>query len=176
MEAFLHPLKLEWRSGVRQALHPGRSAEIYLQGQSIGWLGELHPALTQAWDLPKSPIVFELDLAAVSTRPLASFAEVSKFQAVERDLALVLSQEVTHTRLMQEVWKSPTAGLLKDATVFDLYRPKEASAQMGLSERSWAVRLSLSKSTGTLTEPEIEECVASVVAHLTKTLSARLRA
>ena len=176
LEAFLHPLKLEWRSGVRQALHPGRSAEIYLQGQSIGWLGELHPALTQAWDLPKSPIVFELDLAAVSTRPLASFAEVSKFQAVERDLALVLSQEVTHTRLMQEVWKSPTAGLLKDATLFDLYRPKEASAQMGLSERSWAVRLSLSKSTGTLTEPEIEECVASVVAHLTKTLSARLRA
>jgi phenylalanyl-tRNA synthetase beta chain len=176
LESFLHPLELEWRVSEREALHPGRSAEIFAKGHSIGWLGELHPALTQAWDLPKSPIVFELDLHAVSTREVPSFTEVSKFQGVERDLALVLSQEVTHARLMQEVWSSPSGGFLKDATLFDLYRPKEGSGQMGLNERSWAVRLSLSKEGATLTEPEIEACVASVLAHLTASLGARLRA
>lgn len=176
LESFLFPLDIEWRVATREALHPGRSAEIFLDGHSIGWLGELHPALTQTWDLPKSPIVFELDLQAISSRRVPSFTEVSKFQAVERDLALVLSQEVTHAQLMQEVWRSPSGGLLRDATLFDLYRPKEGSAQMSLTERSWAIRLSLSKDEGTLTEPEIEASVASMLAHLSASLGARLRA
>ena len=120
--------------------------------------------------------MYELDLQAVSSREVPRFTEVSKFQGVERDLALVLSQEVTHARLMQEVWRSPSGGLLKDATLFDLYRPKEGSGQMDLNERSWAVRLSLSKEGATLTEPEIEASVASVLAHLTASLGARLRA
>ncbi len=176
LEVFLHPMKLHWRAGVQEALHPGRSAEILHGEEVIGWLGELHPALTQAWELPKSPIVFELDWQAVCTRQVPSFAEVSKFQAVERDLALVLTQDVTHARLMQEVWKSPSGGLLKDATLFDLYRPKEGSLAISMSERSWAVRLSLSKEGATLTEPEIEACVAQILAHLSASLGARLRA
>jgi phenylalanyl-tRNA synthetase beta chain len=176
LESLLHSLPLEWRVSARECLHPGRSADLYSNGHYLGWLGELHPALTQAWDLPKSPLVFELDWTSISTHEVPVFKEVSKFQSVERDVALVLSQDVSHARLMQEIWRAPSSGVLKDATLFDLYRPKEGSAQMSLTERSFAVRLTLAKDGATLTEPEIEACVASILGHLSGSLGARLRA
>ncbi len=75
-----------FRRASHPALHPGRSAEVVLDGKVIGWLGELHPQFTQSYELGTSPVVFELDVAALlSVQPVKASA-VSKQQAVRRDL------------------------------------------------------------------------------------------
>ena len=70
------------------ALHPGRAARVTLEGEPIGWLGELHPRWQQKYELPLAPVVFELDLEALRDTGLPRFAEVSKFPPVIRDLAM----------------------------------------------------------------------------------------
>jgi phenylalanyl-tRNA synthetase beta chain len=69
-------------------------------------------------------VLFELDLDAVLQRRVAEFKSVAKFQPVQRDIAVVVGDQVTHAALMQTVWDAPTGGLLRDAQLFDVYRPK----------------------------------------------------
>ena len=91
----------------------------------IGFVGELHPKWRQAYELAQAPVLFELDLDAVLMRSGARASQpVSKFQAVERDIAVVVADKVTHAALMAAVWAAPTNGVLRDAVLFDVYRPK----------------------------------------------------
>ena len=154
------------------ALHPGRCASVKLNGQVIGHVGELHPRWRQSWDLQQAPILFELDLEAVLQREVPVAQGVARFQAVERDIAVVVAEKVTHADLMAAVHEAPTAGLLRNAVLFDVFRPQ---ASVGV-EKSLAVRLSLYSDEATLTDTQIESTVKAVLDHLSKKLSARLRA
>jgi phenylalanyl-tRNA synthetase beta chain len=95
---------------------------------------------------------------------------------VERDIAVIVKDGVTHAQLMTAVHAAPTQGLLRDAVLFDVYRPKAASAAMAMDEKSLAVRLTLNSDEATLNEAQIEGVVQAVVAELTKQVAARLRA
>jgi len=161
------------------ALHPGRSAQVLLNGQAVGFIGELHPRWRQTWDLPQAPVVFELDLDAVLHRPVAVAQAVPKHQAVERDLAVIVAESVTHAQLMAAVWSAPSQGLLRDALLFDIYRPPAGKATTGglaEGEKSLAVRLTLNSDEATLTEAQIEAVMSAQLAHLGAQLNARLRA
>lgn len=85
------PLRFEKTS--HPALHPGRSATIWLGQENIGLIGELHPAWVQKYELGTAPVVFEIELTALMQRALPSYRTVSRFPAVERDLALLLPHE-----------------------------------------------------------------------------------
>ena len=81
---------------------------------------------------------------------------------------------------MDAVWAAPTAGLLRDASLFDIYRPKsgkdaDSTTQLGL-EKSMAVRLTLNNENATLTEEQIDSAVQAIVNSLVGTLDARQRA
>ena len=123
-------------------------------------------------------MLFELELNAVLDRSVPSLKPVSRFQSVQRDIAVVVADAVTHAALMQAIWQAPTAGLLKDAQLFDVYRPKQVSSegQQAVSDRSLAVRLTLHSEEGTLTEEAIDNCVKVVLAQLMSNLDARQRA
>ena len=107
------------------------------------------------------------------------FKAVAKHQAVERDLAVMVTESVTHAALMAAVWAAPTAGLLRDATLFDVYRPKPAKDPDGAlvpsHEKSMAVRLTLNSDDATLTEEQIDTAVQAVLSSLVG-LGARQRA
>ena len=152
-------------------MHPGRCAQVKLNGLVIGHVGELHPRWRQTWDLQQAPILFELDLDAVLRREVPMAQGVARFQAVERDIAVVVAEKVTHAELMNVIHEAPTAGLLKNAVLFDVFRPQ---ATQGL-EKSLAVRLTLNNEESTLTDVQIESTVKAVLDHLTLKLSARLR-
>jgi phenylalanyl-tRNA synthetase beta chain len=125
------------------------------------------------------PIVFELALDAVLARPVPVFKPVAKFQSVQRDIAVVVADNVTHAALMAAVWAAPTAGLLRDAQLFDVYRPKVAKdvqAVEGSTDRSLAVRLTLNSEETTLSEEQIEAVVKAVVGQLVSAVGARQRA
>lgn len=179
VEALLAPLKAEFSPGEHPAMHPGRCAQVVLSGQVIGHVGELHPKWRQAYELASAPMVFELALDAVLMRSVPVFKPVAKFQAVQRDIAVVVADSVTHAALMAAVWAAPTAGLLRDAQLFDVYRPKvikDAEPAEGATDRSLAVRLTLNSEEATLSEEQIEAVVKAVVGQLVSAVGGRQRA
>lgn len=171
VEALLAPAKPVFEPAEHPAMHPGRCAQVKLKGQLIGHVGELHPRWRQTWDLQQAPIMFELDLDAVLQRDVPVAQGVARFQAVERDIAVVVAEKVTHAELMSAIHAAPTEGLLKNAVLFDVFRPQ---ATQGI-EKSLAVRLTLYSEEATLTDVQIEATVKAVIDHLANQLSARLR-
>jgi phenylalanyl-tRNA synthetase beta chain len=174
LEALLLPLAARFVPAPHPALHPGRSAAIELGGKRIGFIGELHPRWRQAYELPASAIVFELDAEALMVRPLPAFAPLPKQQSAWRDIALVVRRDVSHQALMATV-DGVAEGVVRNATLFDIYEPKVAAAGFEEGERSLAIRLELRDDSRTLTDEQIERVVAGVVAALERTLGARLR-
>ena len=174
VEALVHPAPVHFVPAPHPALHPGRSAAIELGGARIGFVGELHPRWRQAYELPAAAIVFEIDAAALMTHPLPTFAPLPKQQSAWRDIAIVARRDVTHQALMTAL-DSGAAGLVRNATLFDIYEPKGAGAGFDEGERSLAIRLELRDDNTTLTDEQIERVVAGVVAALERGVGARLR-
>lgn len=175
LEAVLSPRTARFVAAAHPAMHPGRCAAIELDGKVIGHVGELHPRWRLAYELPLAPIVFELDADPVMDLPLPSYKPLPRQQAVARDIAVVVSEQVSHERLMQVVLAAPTGGLLRSARLFDIYKPKQPTAEIGEHERSLAVRLELLDEEATLTDERIEAAKQAVVQALAQETGARLR-
>jgi phenylalanyl-tRNA synthetase beta chain len=141
-------------------------------------VGELHPKWRQSYEVLTAPVLFELDLESVLARRVPVFKPVPKIQAVQRDVAVVVADGVTHAALMAAIWATPTEGLLRDAQLFDVYRPKfakDVQVGVGAADRSLAVRLTINGDEASLTEEQIESAVKAVVDQLSQTLGARQR-
>jgi phenylalanyl-tRNA synthetase beta chain len=178
IEELLAPLNATFEPAEHPAMHPGRCAKVILNDKVIGYVGELHPKWRQGYELIAAPILFELDLDAVLQRRVPVFEPVAKFQSVQRDIAVIVSDAVTHASLMKAIWAAPTAGLLRDANLFDVYRlkvAKDAQTDQRVQDRSLAVRLTLNSNEATLTEEQIETAVKAVVKQLSESVQARQR-
>ena len=181
VQALLAPLSATFRPAEHPAMHPGRCASVWLGERCIGHVGELHPKWRQGYDLALAPVMFELELDAVLQRPVPLFAPVSRHQAVERDLAIVVKESVSHDAVMDTI-RGCGLSWLRDAVLFDVYRPKKladataAPAALAADEKSLAVRLVFNRDDATLTDEEIEACVQTALKALEQRVSARLRA
>ena len=181
VEALLAPLQPQFEAAVHPAMHPGRCARVLLDGQSIGFVGELHPQWRQSWELAQVPVLFELDLHAVQGRAVPRFKPVSKHQSVERDLAVVVAEQVTHADIMASIRAALPGTLLRNAVLFDVYRPKpakhegaaEGANSLAAGEKSLAVRLTLGGDAN-LTDAEIDAAMQAVLARLVEQVGARL--
>jgi len=178
LEALFAPRQLRFVAAGHPALHPGRSARVELDGQPIGVIGELHPKWRQAYELPQgagAPVLFELELDAVLARSLPVGQGVPRQQAVLRDIAVIVSDTVTHESLMQTIGTAGDA-LVRSARLFDIFKPAQPSGELKEGERSMAIRLELLDEEATLTDERIEQAVATVLSALGEKLGARLRA
>ena len=90
LESLLAPAAVRFVAAPHAALHPGRSAAIELDGQRIGIVGELHPRWRQAYEIPGSPILFEVEAEALQRHPLPTFEPLPKQQSTWRDIAVVV--------------------------------------------------------------------------------------
>ncbi|MFV0284471.1 MAG: phenylalanine--tRNA ligase subunit beta [Castellaniella sp.] len=165
---------LRCEAAAHPALHPGRSARLLLDGQAIGWLGEVHPRWAQALDLPHAPVVFELDAEAVSERIFPHPQEQSRQPVVVRDLAIWVDADVPWQSLLdtlqQRIAADDALSVVKDIKLFDIWREAEAARQ-----RSLALRLWFQGRDTTLEDRQVEQCVQSLLDALTETHGARLR-
>lgn len=176
VEALLAPRRPVFEPAEHPALHPGRCARVVLDGQSIGVVGELHPRWRQAEGWTQAPVLFELDLDAVLAHPVPAAQAVGRHQPVQRDLAVVVREAVTHGQLMAAIG-SVEQPWLREAVLFDVYRPKAGTAGgLAEGEKSLAVRLTLERHDANLTDDEIDGVVQAVLAALQQRLGARLRA
>ena len=178
VQALLAPLQASFKPAEHSAMHPGRCASVWLGERCIGHVGELHPKWRQGYDLTQAPVMFELALDAVLQREVPVFQSVSRHQPVERDIAIVVKEAVTHAAVMDAI-RDAGGELLRDAVLFDVYRPKKTSEGQGgglaSDEKSLAVRLTLSREDATLTEQEIEAAVKGALVSLEQRVGARLR-
>ncbi len=184
VEALLAPRVPVFEAASHPAMHPGRSARVLLDGKAIGFVGELHPRWRQAYELPQAPVMFELSLDAVQARGIPVARAIGRMQPVERDIAVIVAETVTHSALIDAIRSAPTDGLLRDVLLFDVYRPQPvkagqdapAASWLAAGEKSLAVRLTLASDDATLTEQQIETTVKAVIEALAGRLGARQRA
>jgi phenylalanyl-tRNA synthetase beta chain len=177
LEALFAPRALAFVAAEHPALHPGRSARVQLGGRDIGVIGELHPRWRQAYEISGgAPVVFELELDAMLGRDLPQGQALPRQQSVQRDIALVVGEQVTHDALMTAIQQAGGT-LLRSARLFDVFKPAAgSSADLQAHERSLAVRLELLDDEQPLTDERTDACVAAVIAAATAQLGARLRA
>lgn len=154
----------------RAWLHPGQSAEIIVQGKSIGYLGRLHPSLEDSLDLGITWVA-ELDQAAVLQPYVYNFTELSRFPSVRRDIALLISDKIELSRIEQTI-KQAAGTFLVASWLFDVYTGQGVEA----GHRSLAFALHFQHSSRTLEEAEIKQAMDSVIASLETTYNAKLRA
>jgi phenylalanyl-tRNA synthetase beta chain len=170
VEALLAPRRAEFVKATHPALHPGRCAEVKLNGKVVGVLGELHPRWVQAYDLPSAPVLFELDLDVVLSVERMRAQPVSKFQAVRRDLALVVDEAVTVAD-MQASFAKAAQPIVTEVALFDLYRGKGVEE----GKKSLAFRIQLQDMAKTLTDEEVEAAVKALLERVTQDHGAVLR-
>jgi len=181
VEALLAPRVASFEATEHPALHPGRAARVLLDGRPVGVIGELHPRWRQQWEFAQAPVLFELELDAVTARRVPLARAVPKHQAVERDIAVVVAEAVTHDALMRTIRAAADPALLRDAVLFDIYRPsvdREAPVGPGglaRGEKSMAVRLRFNSDAATLTDEQVEAAVAAILEQLSARLGAHLR-
>ncbi|MDP1979838.1 phenylalanine--tRNA ligase subunit beta [Undibacterium sp.] len=175
LEALFAPGSLRFVKNEHVALHPGRSANIEFDGKVIGFIGELHPRLQQKYDLPLAPVVFEVDVIALQQVQVPSYQEISKFQAVTRDLALVVKQTVVVQNLLdvfkRETQQNEVCKIVQGFVLFDEYRGKGLEAD----EKSLAFRFSLQDTQSTLQDDKVEAAMQALVQAASQQFAAKLR-
>jgi phenylalanyl-tRNA synthetase beta chain len=153
MDSIRVPFTVE--PGERPFLHPGRSASVIVSDdeQKLGWIGELHPLVARAWDLPGGA-AFEVDLGALAEIPSSAYGyrPVSAFPAVVQDIAVVLDDDMPAADVLGAVERS-AGELLERLRIFDVYRGE----QVGEGKKSLAIRLEFRAPDRTLTDDEIAE-------------------
>ncbi|MCP2369288.1 phenylalanyl-tRNA synthetase beta chain [Agromyces flavus] len=114
---------VEFAQGTHQALHPGRTAEVRVAGQVVGYAGELHPRLTAEADLPRVVAVAEVDLDAILalTDPSVEARPIGTLPAATQDLSLVVGADVPAARVAEAV-REGAGELLEDLRLVDDYR------------------------------------------------------
>ncbi len=176
LEALFAPKVLHFEKVAHPALHPGRSACVILDGKEIGVIGELHPRWQQKYELPLAPVLFEVDAAALQMRDVPAYREISRFQPVSRDLALVVKQAVTVQNLLDtflsEKAGNPLCQILQAVVLFDEYRGKGLEND----EKSLAFRFTLQDTHKTLQDEAVDAAMAAFVAVAGVRYGAKLRA
>ncbi|QVR67404.1 phenylalanine--tRNA ligase subunit beta [Acinetobacter sp. BHS4] len=163
-------VKVEYVRSERAWLHPGQSAEILVDGQSIGYLGRLHPSLENELDL-STTWVAELDQAAVLQSYVSNFTELSRFPSIRRDIALLISDNINVRDIQQLIEK--TGGELLDSTwLFDVYTGQGVEE----GKRSLAFALLWQHPSRTLEDAEIKSGMDNIIQVLENTYQATLRA
>ena len=152
------------------ALHPGQTARIERDGQPVGLIGMLHPAIAAELDLTGDTFLFELDQAALGAGQIPRFSPVSRFPAIRRDLAVVVDQEVPFAAIEAAI-RVEAGDLLRDLVPFDVF----VGGNIDSGRKSVALGLILQASSQTLTDEAVEETVGRAIARLGSEFGAKLR-
>ena len=170
VEALAAPLKVTTEAAPHPALHPGRSARISIDGKPAGWMGELHPRLAREFDLPRPPVVFELDQDALLSCPIPAAHPISNLPMVRRDMAVVIDDALPAQAILDalEAVKPPH---VEHIALFDVYR----GPRVERGKKSVAILVLMQDTARTLTDAEIDATVAGLRRELENRFKATLR-
>lgn len=157
-------------SSQHAALHPGQSARIKKDQQTIGWLGALNPSIGVELGLDSGVYLFELDLVAIEHGSVAEYRELSRFPSIRRDLSIVVDTDKTFNEVRECVFGVVT-DILLDLQLFDLY----TGEGIDFGRKSLALGLTFQDLKRTLRDSEIDSTMKELIAELQNKLGASLR-
>lgn len=159
-----------FEASAKPFLHPGRAAIIRVSEAYVGWVGELHPAAIEGFELEGWPVAaFELDLAHCDPDPAPSFEPFVNVPAVARDLAVIVSSDVVAGNLLNAIRRLDSA-ILAEARVFDVYEGPQ------VSEGTKSIALSFTfQGQETLTDEQVESEMRRISQRLIDEFDARVR-
>ncbi len=152
------------------ALHAGQCAAVLLDGEQIGLLGALDPALQRELDIDSRVYLFELQLEQLQQAVLPAARELSRFPEVSRDLAVWVDKDVSAADIVQSV-REKAGDLLKNVWIFDVYQ----SDAIDKTKKSIALGLTLQHASRTLGDEDISSIINSCVKELEDKFNAKLR-
>ncbi|MBC6314746.1 phenylalanine--tRNA ligase subunit beta [Listeria grandensis] len=153
---------LEWKQAEKTDLHPGRTASIWLAGEEIGYLAQVHPSLADELDL-KETYVFELDATRILAAPKETvvYHTIPRFPSMTRDIALLVNKEVSQAALENEI-KTQAGKLLTNIQLFDIFEGEK----LGADKKSMAYTLTFLDPERTLTDEEVTKANQAIVTAL----------
>jgi phenylalanyl-tRNA synthetase beta chain len=157
-------------NGLPAWLHPGRGARVARDGQTVGYLGALHPQLAKVLDLGPDVHVLELALEPLLGRRLPKAQSVPRFPSVRRDIAVDVPEQVSWSQIEQAV-RGSLGSALMELKLFDRYGGKGVEA----GRKSLAMGLILQDASRTLTDDDADRCVRNAVTVLEESCEAKLR-
>lgn len=146
-------ITFDYANGEIEGMHPGRTAMIYLNDEIVGFVGELHPTVEQAYDLNRT-YVFELNyekLMAVKVGYI-NYEPIPRFPGAVRDIALLINRETPSAKLIQTI-QQHGGNILQDTQVFDVYEGEHVAED----EKSVAIRLYYLDTEETLTDDKVND-------------------
>ncbi len=171
VEALAWPLPVHTEAATHPALHPGRSARVFVAGKEAGWIGELHPRLMRAFDLAGAlPVVFELEQDALTERMLPAAKPVSRLPVVRRDMSVVVADAIPASTVI-EALRALKPAHVEHISVFDVYRGPGIES----GKKSLAILVLIQDTARTLTDSEIDAIVADLLRVLKDRFDASVR-
>ncbi len=175
VEALLAGLGLSgtFERGQHPALHPGRCAQVSVNGTVLGVMGELHPLVREAFDLPGQPVAaLEFDMEALLGLWGAPrrMTPISLHPPVYEDLAVVVDEETPAVRV-RDLIAQTGAPLLRSVVLFDVYRGE----QVGPGKKSLAYRLTYQADDRTLTDQDVARVREKIIRRLEREIGAAIR-
>ncbi|KFZ43117.1 phenylalanine--tRNA ligase subunit beta [Anoxybacillus flavithermus] len=163
--------RLEYKQAKREHLHPGRTADMLLDGKTIGFVGQLHPIVQKQFDL-KETYVFELDLEALLNVEVDDirYTAIPRFPSITRDIALVVDEHVVAGELQKAIIAAG-GELLKDVSIFDVYK----GDRLPEGKKSIAFSLRYYDPERTLTDEEVTNVHEQVIKAVEQQFGATLR-
>ena len=155
----------------RQEMHPGRTADIMVDDQLVGFIGQVHPQTAKEYKIPET-YVFELNLELLLAAPKIEneYTPISKYPSITRDIALLVDDDVENATIV-EVIKQKGGAYLKDIHLFDVY----AGSHLPAGKKSLAYTLTYQDDKGTLTEDQVNTAFDKVTAYLQDKVDAEIR-
>lgn len=152
--------------------HPGRCAKIAVDGEDIGYIGQLHPLVAQNYGIDAEVYCAEVNFTKLFDLrlPEPTYTPLPKFPSVFRDLAIVCDEALTVAQV-EDCMTAAAGKLLQNIRLFDIYRGKGVPE----GKKSMAFSLELRAEDRTLTDVDSEKVVTSVLSALESKLNARLR-
>jgi phenylalanyl-tRNA synthetase beta chain len=164
-------LKAEYSRSTEPFLHPGISADVIVNNQKIGFLGAVHPSVLKNFDIEKSLLVLELDYDKVwQNNKAITFKPLSKFQAIERDLAFLVKEEIPAQDLIKEIQNCGGTNL-ESVELFDVY----TGSQIQKGYKSMAFSLVFRSHETTLKDQDIVKNIDKIIRTLKYKYNAELR-
>jgi len=153
------------------ALHPGKTAQIIMRDQHVGWMGVLHPRLADELDLTEDIVLFELNLLSLIDDTLIRYQPISKYPQTRRDLSFIVDNNICAGQIERAVRDVVDPSCLKAFDIFDVYMGESIPDD----KKSLAIALTLQNDNRTLIDAEINLIIEQILKKLDTDFSVVLR-
>jgi len=174
VEAILYAVvevdRVEFKHSELEILHPGQAVDVLIDGNNVGYFGQLHPRIASKLDFNSSVYVFDFELKNINKKEVLRFQPISKFPSVKRDISVLIDEKIPLIDILTCI-KSNATKVLSNLELFDVYQGEGIEKE----KKSIALGLTFQVTSSTLRDEEVESIMGNVIDGLHNKFGAELR-